>query len=570
MVMEVCCGQCNGRLLVDTPGVVVACPHCGVHLSVPLPDDDPTAVDPIGEQQTASSRLEPAAPRQQLGEDAIITDSDSSSSPIVSSQNPVAANPAQPLAAVPAPTSSIFGGSEDEESGVSQSSMASATGSPDGKLTDAPVINTAPSAGAITLAVPANISSPTATGPDFSWMDRPTPAPAHDPAPSTPPQSSTVDQTVAFLSESNVSPKFTEASPPTQSLVETDLKPSNSTDVPGTTFVSPFEATTAFAAVDPPNPVSGSTASAPEPFAIPSFSFGTPETQTTAPPFDPGAFPTLDPGVSKPGTVDAEMLSGPAALHSVNNRSDAMGEKQSKLTLALLIVGSYASLMTIYVIYLTLFGRKHQLESLPDLKTVQQSGGRAIVPRPENNLPAGHQLKLGQAERFGNIRVTPLRVTRGPITFAHYSGGSTSNRAPSEPVLKLWLKFENLSDRQTIVPLDTTLMFFQRPIDDRVASYNVLFRESDRKDRNAHFYYLFDRMAVDSEWTLVGQHTNEELAPGQSFETFVPSEENTEGLTGNVVWRVHFRKGYGPETGNGVTTLIDVLFNSDDVKPDPA
>ena len=101
-------------------------------------------------------------------------------------------------------------------------------------------------------------------------------------------------------------------------------------------------------------------------------------------------------------------------------------------------------------------------------------------------------------------------------------------------------------------------------------SYNVIFREADRKQRKAQFYYLFDRMAADSEWLMVGQHTNDELAPAQSFETFVPSEENTEGLTGDVVWRVHFRKGYGPETGNGVTTLIDVLFNSDDIKSDSA
>ena len=38
MAMEVSCGQCQGRLLIETPGVVVACPHCGVHLSVPVLD----------------------------------------------------------------------------------------------------------------------------------------------------------------------------------------------------------------------------------------------------------------------------------------------------------------------------------------------------------------------------------------------------------------------------------------------------------------------------------------------------------------------------------------------------
>ena len=116
MVMEVCCGQCNGRLLVDTPGVVVACPHCGVHLSVPLPDDDPNAVDTAGESPTTPSVPDPAANPQQVSVNAVVTDSIASSSPIVSTQTPVASTPDQPIATHPAPTSSIFGGPEDEES----------------------------------------------------------------------------------------------------------------------------------------------------------------------------------------------------------------------------------------------------------------------------------------------------------------------------------------------------------------------------------------------------------------------------------------------------------------------
>ena len=35
MAMEVACGQCQGRLLVEQTGVVVACPHCGAHLAIP-------------------------------------------------------------------------------------------------------------------------------------------------------------------------------------------------------------------------------------------------------------------------------------------------------------------------------------------------------------------------------------------------------------------------------------------------------------------------------------------------------------------------------------------------------
>ncbi len=35
---RVICGQCHGNLLVEQFGVVVACPHCGVHLSIPSPE----------------------------------------------------------------------------------------------------------------------------------------------------------------------------------------------------------------------------------------------------------------------------------------------------------------------------------------------------------------------------------------------------------------------------------------------------------------------------------------------------------------------------------------------------
>ncbi len=38
MPIELSCGQCGGRLLVEALGVVVACPHCGVHLSKELQD----------------------------------------------------------------------------------------------------------------------------------------------------------------------------------------------------------------------------------------------------------------------------------------------------------------------------------------------------------------------------------------------------------------------------------------------------------------------------------------------------------------------------------------------------
>ena len=66
------------------------------------------------------------------------------------------------------------------------------------------------------------------------------------------------------------------------------------------------------------------------------------------------------------------------------------------------------------------------------------------------------------------------------------------------------------------------------------------------------------------------QRVNQILAPGQSLETFVPSGENIDHLTGDLVWRIHFRKGHGRISGNGVTTLIDVQFTSSDIQVDSA
>ena len=52
------------------------------------------------------------------------------------------------------------------------------------------------------------------------------------------------------------------------------------------------------------------------------------------------------------------------------------------------------------------------------------------------------------------------------------------------------------------------------------------------------------------------------------METFIPSEEDARNLSGDLVWRFQFRKGYNPTSKRGVTTLIDVRFNSKDIKDD--
>jgi hypothetical protein len=76
---------------------------------------------------------------------------------------------------------------------------------------------------------------------------------------------------------------------------------------------------------------------------------------------------------------------------------------------------------------------------------------------------------------------------------------------------------------------------------------------------------MFD-LTPSGNWLLKGENLDRELVPGQVLETFVPTTpEQIDSLSGDLVWRVHFRKGYNRTSFRGVTTLIEVLFNRSDI-----
>src|SRR5690606_928719 len=96
--------------------------------------------------------------------------------------------------------------------------------------------------------------------------------------------------------------------------------------------------------------------------------------------------------------------------------------------------------------------KPHHLESLPDIRPESETNLSYVPVHAE--LAPGHTLRIGEQRRFGNILVEPLRITREPIDFVHYSGAAKVTRPATQPVLKLWLRFTNVSDEQTIAPLD--------------------------------------------------------------------------------------------------------------------
>ncbi len=242
------------------------------------------------------------------------------------------------------------------------------------------------------------------------------------------------------------------------------------------------------------------------------------------------------------------------------------------LTLTYAVAATILVAMLLYAKYL---GDPHQLESLPDLKPPVKNDEIALQLVPENaTLPAGHTLKLGEpGRRFGNVLVTPLRVTRGPLEFEHYTGDATRTRTPSADVLKLHLRFENVSDDQTFEPLDQKLLLTRvggKTSESPMRANNFVSRV-DQKQTDGERVLIYD-MPPSWEWNLKGQNINQEaqpqnLKPGESFETYVATnEQGINSLKGDLVWRLQLRKGYNPKSYRGVTTLIEVLFNSDQIQ----
>jgi hypothetical protein len=177
-------------------------------------------------------------------------------------------------------------------------------------------------------------------------------------------------------------------------------------------------------------------------------------------------------------------------------------------------------------------------------------------------------LELNESQRFGNIRIKPLKVTRAPLQFQHFQSSQFGGTLPpTRPVMKLWLEIENVSQDQVFPPLDME-MLTKRAHDeedyDLVHAHNWVCRKGDLGKRTNRIL-MFNHPAT-SEYDIKGLITRP-LKPGETITTFLPTQEEDLGfLTGQLVWRFQIRKGFNPQTMNGVTTLVEVKFSADDVQ----
>ena len=253
-----------------------------------------------------------------------------------------------------------------------------------------------------------------------------------------------------------------------------------------------------------------------------------------------------------------------------DSRSSTAEEEAGVPRKTFLMLVVYASIMTALALgmaFLLLTSQQRQLESLPDVVPQFNDDGeiaRVLVPM-DAELPPGHRLRLGASQRFGDLKVTPLRVTREPLEFSHYQGKET--RDPAGEVLKLWVKFENVGDHaRGFTPLDGELLFYRVFDKGQFKANNFLAEESSEGPQNV--VAIFDQ-SPESDWDLVGQKIGTVLKPGETWETYAPSEVDPPAFEGPLVWRLHLRKGIA-DNGWGVTTLVEVEFDASQVEGNAA
>jgi hypothetical protein len=336
----------------------------------------------------------------------------------------------------------------------------------------------------------------------------------------------------------------TEASAaPAQSSDESEAVDADSAAIPAS-IIAPGTETTPEADFASPQFVAN-----PEPAQVPTAEFA-----------DSAAIPESQPAAQAPP------VAGAIEVPSITSVAAGRGVPRHTFTL----VRNYAIAMTLAVIFLVyklLNPNMSALESLPDVKPQKKGDNIVYKLVPEaTEMPPGHLLSLGQSQRFGNLQVTPVRITKEPVEFVHHLGDTGVSREPGPEVVKLWFEFENLSTDQSIAPLDG--LVFKRDDNnfDKVRSNNFACRLSQKK-KGGELAFVYDLNEFDI-WNLRGQNVEQEIAPGEKLETYIPtSEEGVAQLVNSdepLIWRVHFRKGYSPKN-YGVTTVIEVAFESSDI-----
>jgi hypothetical protein len=267
---------------------------------------------------------------------------------------------------------------------------------------------------------------------------------------------------------------------------------------------------------------------------------------------------------TKPSTTESKASEKPVA----EKKAFAPSEKKSSSA-----IQGYAIAITLLMIFCLMTGRlklfgNAALESLPDIRPLDSNEFRRV---PDGTpVPEGHVLKLGESRRFGDVVLTPVKVTREPLMFEQFQTKAPATTLTTDPVLKLWLRFENLSGSYAFPPFDAGLMSHRTPrfSTDESTIVNSMLNVSS-PGTSSPVRVLNFLQTMDNAFVIVGQQSGKVIVPEETLETFIACSEDIQYITPTAetgyTWRVQFRKGVHESSGHGVTTLVDVLFSETDI-----
>lgn len=231
-------------------------------------------------------------------------------------------------------------------------------------------------------------------------------------------------------------------------------------------------------------------------------------------------------------------------------------------SLPLILLASYASAVTLGLLWVLLSGRRAgnggEADFLPPAESRVDPGLRADRTRavkPPAAVPADHLTTVGRPLRLGVIEVTPLALGAGPVRLSRAVKGRES-KAGGDRALRLRLRLKNVSPDLIVAPLDEAFVR-DRPGADRPDS--LIEPAAGGPGATVAMYPL----AVESEWRVSGQEFRD-LRPGEAFETDLVSEPDAlDHLAPEMTWRVRLR------TGQNHTDDLGVRFRSTDVPRPP-
>lgn len=269
-----------------------------------------------------------------------------------------------------------------------------------------------------------------------------------------------------------------------------------------------------------------------------------------------GGFKPASPPAAAAGAAHAP-TAGTAQL------ADQTAAKPFNITLILLTWASLATLIAFWLWY-TRPEEPSPLESIPDDGILS----RADIISPLERLSQRQMFDIGQTKQIGALEITPLSIENRRVRILPDMAGADSK------FLVLHLKIKNVSESQSIRPMDPVFLYFHprgakggprrlKGLDVFDASgYTYTFIHPS--DDVAKLSLPFDLIYEGDQYRVEGQNFPM-LHPGQSTEVIVISAEDAyNSLTGDMVWRIKLRK---QKVGDrGVATVIGVRFNKNDIK----